>query len=125
MLLKQFIKTREKRKRFAHIGAAIVILIHAYDQYETGHGSPVVFAVAGILFLAIALLHPIIEKKAPWVDGIFFVIEGVLSIVIANDYFHLHKKAIPAAYLLLAVFQFFMAFRKSKKGIQHHPSSHN
>ena len=120
MLLKYFIKDREKRRQFAHIGAAIVIFIHAYHQFETGHGSPIVFIVAGTLFLAIALLHPLVEKKAPWIDGVFFVIEGILSIVVAFDYFHLHKKALPAAHLLLAFIQFYMAFKKSKKGIQHH-----
>lgn len=120
MLLRYFIKNREKRKQFAHIGAAIVIFIHAYHQFETRHGSPVAFAVAGTIFLTIALLHPVIEKRAAWIDGVFFVIEGILSIIVAFDYFHLHKKALPITYLLLAAFQFFMAFRRSKKAVQHH-----
>ena len=120
MLLKYFVKDREKRKRYAHVGAAIVILFHAYHQYDTGHGSPVIFTIAGIVFLAIAVLHPVIEKKAPWVDGVFFIIEGFLSIIVAFDYFHLHKKALPIAHLLVAFFQFYMAFKKSKQGIKHH-----
>jgi intracellular septation protein A len=124
MLLRRLIKNRDKRKRFAHIGAAVVILIHAYEKYETGHGSPTLFAIAGIVFMLVAILHPQIEKKAPWVDGVFFVIEGILSVAVALDFFHMGKKALPITYCLLAVFQFFMAFRKGKKGVEHHHAAH-
>jgi hypothetical protein len=120
MLLRLLVKDRNKRRRLAHIGAGIVILIHAYEKYESNHQSYISFTIAGLIFLTIALLHPLIEKKAPWIDGIFLVIEGILSIVVAIDYFGMGKKALPATYLALAVFQFFMAFRKSKKGIKHH-----
>jgi hypothetical protein len=66
MLLKLLFKNRDKRKRFAHIGAGIVILIHAYEKYESAHGSYLFFAIAGLIFLTVAILHPSIEKKAPW-----------------------------------------------------------
>jgi hypothetical protein len=117
-------KKSENGKRVAHIGAAVVILIHAYEKFETGHGPWPVFAIAGLLFLSIALLHPVIEKKAPWVDGVFFVIEGILSLIVAYEFFHAGKKALPITYLLLAAFQFFMAFKKSKKGIEQHKATH-
>ncbi|WP_298145458.1 hypothetical protein [Flavobacterium sp.] len=120
MILRQFFKNRDKRKRFAHIGAGIVILIHSYEKYEGGHETYKLFAIAGLLFLSIAIFHPLIEKRAPWVDGVFFLIEGILSIIVALDCFHLGKKALPITYLLLGLFQFFMAFRKGKKGIENH-----
>ncbi len=120
MILRHLFKNRYKRKRFAHIGAGVVILIHSYEKYEGGHDTYKLFALAGIVFLSIAIFHPLIEKKAPWVDGVFFVIEGILSIIVAVDFFHLGKKALPITYILLGLFQFFMAFRKSKKGIEHH-----
>ena len=123
MIFKRLLKNRDKRKRFAHIGAGVVILIHSYEKYESEHDSYLLFGIAGLVFLTIAILHPIIEKKAPWVDGVFFTIEGILSIIVAIDIFHLGKKALPLTYLLLAVFQFFMAFSKSKKGIEHHKSN--
>lgn len=123
MISRLLFKNREKRKRFAHIGAGVVILIHAYEKHESGHDSYIFFAIAGIVFLAIALLHSFIEKKAPWVDGVFFVIEGILSIIVAIDFFHAGKKALPISYLLLSIFQFFMAFRKSRKGIAKHKST--
>ena len=111
MILRHLFKNRDKRKRFAHIGAGIVILIHAYEKYESGHDSYILFGVAGLIFLTVAFFHPILEKKAPWVDGVFFLIEGVLSIIVALDFFHLGKKALPITYLLLGIFQFFMAFK--------------
>jgi len=124
MLLRLLLKDKEKRKRVAHIAAGITILIHAFEKYESGHVSYAFFAIAGIVFVSIAMFHHTIEKKAPWIDGVFFVIEGVLSIVMAIDYFHLGKKALPITYLLLSGFQFFMAFRKSKKGIVKHKLNH-
>lgn len=124
MILEKYLKNRTKRKRFAHIGAAIVILIHSYENYESAHDSYILFGIAGLVFLTIALLHPIIEKKAPWVDGVFFIIEGILSIIVAVDFFHMGKKALPLTYLFLASFQFYMAFKKSKKGIELHKSTH-
>ncbi|MGB4771631.1 MAG: hypothetical protein WBP58_09235 [Chitinophagaceae bacterium] len=125
MLLRHFFKNREKRKRFAHIGAAVVIFIHAYEKFEHHNPAYISFTVAGIVFMTVALLHPVIEKKAPWVDGVFFVIEGILSIIVAIDFFSAGKKALPITYLLLALFQFFMAFRKSKKGIEAHKNHHS
>lgn len=119
-MLGALFKNKEKRKRFVHIGAGVVILIHAYEKYEAGHHSYQLFLIAGIVFLCIAVFHPIIEQKLPWVDGVFFVIEGILSLVVAYEYFGVGKKALPITYLLLSVFQFFMAFKKSKQGITHH-----
>ena len=120
MLLRYLVKDREKRKSIAHIVAGLLILLHAYEKYDSGHESYKLFTLAGVIFLTVALLHPVIEKKAPWVDGVFFIIEGLLSFVVAADFFHMGKKALPYTYLALGIFQFVMAFRKGKKGIAHH-----
>ncbi|MEO6347395.1 MAG: hypothetical protein ABIO60_05735 [Aquaticitalea sp.] len=122
MILKHLIKNRDKRNRVAHIGAGLVILINSYEKYQSGIGSYLFFGIAALLFLTLALLHPIIEKKVPWIDGLFFVIEGILSIIIAIDYFNVGKKALPITFLFVAAFQFYMALKKSKKGIEFHKS---
>ena len=119
-MLRNWQKNRQKRKRFAHIGAALVILIHAYEKYDSGHGSYQFFTIAGLVFLTIAIFHTQLERKAPWVDGVFFVIEGILSMIVAYEHFHVGKKALPLTYLLLSLFQFFMAFRLGRKGIRAH-----
>lgn len=105
---------REKRRKWAHIIAGFAILLHAYEKYESGHKSYIFFAVAGLVFISIALFHSAIAKKASWIDGIFFIIEGILSGIVALDFFHAEKMVLPWIYLLLAAFQFFIAFRKSK-----------
>ena len=122
MLRRHLIKNDDKRKRVAHIGAAVVILINAYDNFESGQPIYKLFLVAGFVVLLLALFHHSIEKKAPWVDGVFFIIEGLLSLVVAFNYFHLGKKALPVTFVLLAVFQFYMALRKGKRGIAVHRS---
>ncbi len=124
MIFKRLIKNREKAKRFAHIIAGLTILIHAYSHYEIGHQTYKLFLIAGIVFLTVAILHPIIEKKAPWIDGIFFAIEGILSIVIAYDFFHEGKKAIPFIYLAVGIVQLFLAIRFSIKGMNQHKLKH-
>ena len=64
MILRHLFKNRDKRKRFAHIGAGVVILIHSYEKYEGGHDTYKLFALAGFVFLLIAIFHPLIEKKS-------------------------------------------------------------
>jgi hypothetical protein len=114
------LKNKEILQRMVHMLSGGMILIHAYEKYESGHASHAFFAIAGLLFITIALLHPIIEKKAPWVDGVFFFIEGVLSLFVAYDFFHMGKKGLPFAYIVAALFQFFSAYKLGKKGIQNH-----
>ena len=110
----------EKKKRIAHIIAGMVILVHSFEKYESGHGSWLFFAIAGLVFISIALLHHTIEQKAPWIDGVFFAIEGFLSLAIAYDYFHMGKKGLPITYLAAGIIQLAVAFMLSKKGINRH-----
>jgi hypothetical protein len=119
-MLRLFVKDKSKRLWVAHIAAGFIILIHSYEKYESGHNSYRSFLIAGVIFLAVAFFHPQIEKKAPWIDGLFFLIEAVLSMIVAADFFHLGKKALPYTYVLLSIFQIFMAFRRSRKGIVAH-----
>lgn len=111
---------REKRKRIAHVIAGVVILIHAFERYETGHGSYVFFLIAGLVFIGVAIMHPVLERKFHWVDAVFFMIESCLSFIIAYEYFEAGKKALPFCYLAVAIFQLVLAFIKSKKGAGEH-----
>lgn len=124
MSIGQSFKNRDRRKRFAHIIAGVVILIHSFEKFDSGHDTYIFFGIAGIVFLLVAYFHPRLEIKFPWVDGIFFIIEGILSLIISYEFFHAGKKALPVVYAVLAIFQIFMAFKKSKKGIEHRRSLH-
>jgi hypothetical protein len=124
MILNRLIKNKEKAKRVAHIAAGFVILIHAYEKYESHHGSYLFFGIFGVVFLSVAFFHHQLAQKFPWVDAVFFIIEAILSLIVAYEFFHVGKKALPITYLLLACFQFFMAFRNGKKGIEKHKLHH-
>ncbi len=123
-ILQRIRRNKERRKRVVHILSGFIILVHACEKWDSGHESWIYFAFAGTVFLLIAVLHPVIERKMPWVDGVFFVIEGLLSLLVAADYFHMGKKGLPWCYLAVGVFQFVVAFVKSKKGIEHHRTHH-
>ena len=120
MFAKRLIKNKEKAKRLVHIIAGITILLHSYEYYDNADQTYKLFLFAGLLFLTIAVLHPLIEKKAPWIDGVFFAIEGVLYFVVSFQFFHEGKKAIPSIYLIVGIFQFYVAYRFSNKGIKNH-----
>jgi len=112
------VKNKEKKKRIAHILAGMVILIHAYEKHESGHGPYLFFAIAGIVFLSVALFHHKLEKKFPWIDGVFFIIEGILSLIVAYNYVHMGKKLLPFTYALAGSFQIVVAFIKARQGVK-------
>ncbi|HMH32057.1 MAG TPA: hypothetical protein VK543_03450 [Puia sp.] len=111
-------KNIERRNKVIHMMGGLLILLHAYEKYSVGEPTYIYFAVSGLLFSLIALLHEKLAKNYPWIDGVFFGIEGLLSIVVAIDYFRMEKKALPYAYLVAAALQFLAAFKKSKRGIK-------
>ena len=108
-------QNREKRQRLAHIIAAFIILINALDKYESGNSNYLLFGIAGLVFLIFAIVHSRIEHKVPWLDGVFFVIEGILSLLIAYDYYSMGKKALPLCLFAVGIFQLVLAYVKTKK----------
>ncbi len=111
---------KQKKQKMAHIIAAFIILVHAYEKYDAGESSYVFFGVAGIVFLGIALLHHRLLKQFPYADGFFFVIEAMVYAVIAADYFQRGKKALPWCYVVTAIAYIIVAFIKGKKGQARH-----
>jgi uncharacterized membrane protein len=111
-------KLREKRnrlKKFAHIFAGMVILLHSYERYENGHSTYLFFAFAGLIFLTVALFHHQLQHKYPKIDYVFFLIEGFLSFIIAYEYFHAGKSIIPFFYLFAGSLQIFSIYLFSNK----------
>jgi hypothetical protein len=110
----------EKIKKLPHIISSIVILLHSYERFDHGHNSYLVFFFCGLLFFAIAIFHHRLISKFPLIDIIFYIIEGLLALVIAYEYFHAGKKALPFVYLFAALMQCFVVFkfiRRSRNGI--------
>jgi hypothetical protein len=92
-----------------------MVLITAFDKYESGNSTYIYFAIAGIVFLLVAIFHSKIVKNFIWVDNIFIFLEGSISLLIAFDYFQIGKKALPFAYLFAGIMQFIVGFFKIKK----------
>lgn len=113
-------QNREKKKKIAHILAGLVILVHGYEKFTSGHGSWLFFIFSGLVFLGFALLHHQLSKKMPWIDGVFFIIEGLLSFTVAYDYFHMGKKALPWCYLAVGIAQIVIAVVVSRKASRSH-----
>ena len=118
MFLDRLKKNKEKLKKLGHAFASFVILMHAYERFESGHSSYLFFTIFGIIFLSVAIFHHQLLKKFPWVDAVFFIIEGILSLIIAYEFFHVGKKIIPFLYLVSAFFQFFMVVKSGKMGLK-------
>ena len=75
MFLDKLKEKRNRLKKFAHIFAGMVILIHSYERYEGGHSTYLFFALAGFVFLAVAIFHHQLQHKYPKIDSLFFLIE--------------------------------------------------
>lgn len=109
---------KEKLKRIPHILAGIIILLHGYEKLDEGHGPYLFYFFAGTIFLSIAIFHHKLSHRFAYVDTIFFIIEGILSFIVAAEYFEAGKSGLPWAYLVAGVMQLsaiFLFIRKTKK----------
>jgi uncharacterized membrane protein len=113
-------KKNEKRNKFSHILAGLVILLHGYEKLDTGHiASAIFFLVSGIIFLMIAVFHHKLVNHFKPVDAIFWFIEAVLAAIVSIDYFNEHKHYIQYAYILVATGYFIKSFILFKKAPVH------
>lgn len=116
------IKRREKAKKIAHILAAVIMLIHGYEKWEKGESSYRFFFFFGILFLILVFFHKSLTQKIKWGDGIFHGIEAIILFIIAYDYFHHGKMALPLTYTVAGIGYVIAAIVISRKGMkERHP----
>ncbi|RYD73378.1 MAG: hypothetical protein EOP53_20215 [Sphingobacteriales bacterium] len=94
---------KEKIKRGAHFINSFIILMHAYERYETGHGSYLFFLLAGLIFTLVAVFHHQLSKKFKMIEVIFVGIEALLTLIIAYEYFVAGKQYIPFFYVLAGI----------------------
>lgn len=106
---------KEKIRLFAHILAGFTILAHGYEKYELQEHSYIMFFAMGILFISIALLHKKLVAYSHLLDSIFLIIEAICLAIIAADYFHAGKKALPWCYVSASIAYLVVAFFKYKK----------
>jgi hypothetical protein len=115
MFLSKIKKIKKKAEKLTHFISSLMVLITALDKYESGNSTYIYFAIAGIVFLLVAIYHSKIVNNFTWVDNIFIFLEGSISLLIAFDYFQIGKKALPFAYLFAGIMQFIVGFFKIKK----------
>jgi len=96
---------KHRLKRIAHLFSGLLILFHAYERFAHGHTTWWVFAVAGVAFLSVAILHDRLARRWKQVDLVFFLIEAMLSFVIMGEYIHAGKRGLPFMYLLAGIAQ--------------------
>lgn len=108
----------EKLKKLPHIFSGCLILLHSLERYDSGHSSYLIFLFCGTIFLFLAIFHHRISHKLPLIDVTFYLIESLLSFVIAFEFYSVGKKGLPIVYIiagLLQILAVFMFARKSKK----------
>lgn len=106
---------KQNIKKAGHLIAGFVILLHAYHRFEEDHSNYILFLVFGLLFLSVAIFHHSLQKRFPWVDTVFFTIEGILSFVIAYENFALDKNGLGTMYIIAGLFQFFGLYMLRKR----------
>jgi hypothetical protein len=105
--MRKFLSGARKQRflRAAHLFSGLLIFLHGFERYDGGHALWPVFAVFGFIFILLALFHGRLARKWPAIDGVFFLIEAVLSFVIMGEFFHMGKRGLPYMYLFAALAQ--------------------
>lgn len=111
-------KIKSRLKRLTHPIAGMILLLHAYASYDSGHSSWFYFAIAGIIFISVAIFHHALEARFRFVDNVFFVLEAIASFVIAYEYLHLHKKGLMSVYILAGLLQLLGIFIYSRNRLK-------
>jgi hypothetical protein len=96
---------KHRLQRMAHLFSGLLILFHGYERLAHGHTTGWVFALAGLIFLSVAVFHDRLRRRWPQVDMIFFVIEATLSFVIMGEYMLAGKRGLPVMYLIAGIAQ--------------------
>jgi hypothetical protein len=102
---------KEKLRKIPHFFSAFLTLLHAYERYEHGHQTFILFLIAGLVFLIVALFHHKLLHRFPLIDLIFFTLEGLLAFVISAELIYAGKKGLPVMYVIAGVFQIIAAYR--------------
>ncbi|CAN5245424.1 hypothetical protein BH20BAC1_BH20BAC1_18820 [soil metagenome] len=113
-------KHREKMQKFAHILAAIIILLHAFEKFEINEPSYPFYTIAGIIFLLIAIFHDQVARRFSYIDSTFMIIEAAVYGMIANEYFHAGKKGLPWLYVIAVAVYVAAALINSRKSRKKH-----
>ena len=111
---------KNRLRRAAHVLSGAIILLHGYERLDHGHATGWVFAVAGMAFLCVAILHTRLALRWPKVDVVFFVIEAGLSFLVVWELMHAGKRWLPYMYVLAGSMQLVAAVMVARRGPRAH-----
>ncbi len=111
-------KIKARLKKVIHPIAGMILLLHAYVSYDSGHAAWFYFAIAGIIFFCVAIFHHALEARFRFIDNVFFILEAIASFVIAYEYSHFHKNGLMSVYILAGVLQLVAVFIYSRKRLK-------
>lgn len=115
---------KQRLSRFAHFLSGMLILVHGLDRYDAGRSLWPAFMGAGILIVLLAGFHARLARTWPGIDGVFFLIEALLSLAIMIEFMDAGKRGLPYMYLLAAIAQVCAAWitwrRRSHANVQPH-----
>lgn len=94
------IERKQRLSRFAHLFSGFLILINGLNRSDGGLGMWPAFMVAGSVFILIAVFHAPLSRKWRGIDGVFFLIEAVMSFLIMIEFFNAGKRGLPYMYLI-------------------------
>lgn len=90
---------RQRLRRFAHFFSGLLILLHGFERYDSGHAMWPVFLLSGLIFMMLAFFHASLARIWSGIDGVSFVIEALLSFIIMVEFIQMGKRGLPFMYL--------------------------
>jgi hypothetical protein len=120
-----FKRKSETKEKIGHIIAGVIILVHAYEKFDLQESSYIFFLIAGVVFLSVAIFHHRLKHRFLYIDGVFFIIEAILYGIVAADYFHEGKKALPWCYVAVTILYCVAAIIRARKGKKKYLQKHS
>jgi hypothetical protein len=94
-------QTRERLQKMMHFLAGAIVILHGIEHMDTG-GAILFYLVIGVMMLTLAFFHEGVEKKFPKIAGGLYLLEAMVLLFIAFEYFEENKKILPLVYLIAA-----------------------
>jgi F0F1-type ATP synthase assembly protein I len=110
------LKTAPKRlTMLVHILTALVIFLHGFDKLDKGESGSWIFFLIGVLVVLILIFHRRLAQQFRSVDSIFHMLEAIVLLIIAYEYYHHGAWGLQYGYALAAIGHIIGAIVKAKK----------
>jgi hypothetical protein len=101
--------------KLVHALTALVIFLHGFDKLDKGEPGYWIFFLLGLLVVGLMIFHHRLAQRFRAVDSIFHIIEAIVLLIIAYEYYHHGAWGLQYGYALAAVGHIIGAILKAKK----------